>query len=204
MTSGYSALVIEESLADRLAAYFQEQADQPLGDAQLASGRALAPFSRAGITVADNLLAKAERALVAKDQERASRLITRAAALKYDEHERTAPAAYAASMMLFNALTEALERSSEGDSRWVEAALAVLSSTGGWGRSELRYSLRAIRQDYYLERGETRAIDAATAQVPPKEELRDVVLTAEELAAAVTSVLLTLQAYRAALEESGG
>lgn len=192
----------DDSLAQSLDAYLQERADQPFGDAELVSGQTLAPFSRAGLTAADNLLAKADRALADGDLERAGHFVDRAVALNYDEHERTAPAAFAASMMLFNAVTDSLESSGEGDSRWLVAALEALSSASGWGQSEMRHMLLVVRQDYVIEPGESRTIEDAVAEVPDRVELRDVTLTSRELADAVTSVLQILQAYRAALDSS--
>ena len=44
-------------------AHLRGGADQPFGDVELVSGQTLAPFSRAGLTAADNLLEKADRAL---------------------------------------------------------------------------------------------------------------------------------------------
>ena len=189
----------DDSVRQRLDSYFQEQADQPFGNVELVSGRTLAPFSRAGLTAAENLLTKAERALADGDLERATYLIGRATALNYDDHEETTPAAFAASVMLFGAVTDALERSSEGDSRWLRAAVTALSSATGWGQSELRRTLLVIRQDYAVEAEESRIIRDAVVDVPERAELRDVVLQPEELAEAVTSVLQILQTYRAAL-----
>ncbi|MGH3366207.1 MAG: hypothetical protein ACRDOY_03295 [Nocardioidaceae bacterium] len=180
-------------------AYFQEQADRPFGNVELMSGRALAPFSSAGLTAADNVMAKADRALAGGDLERAGHFIDRAAALNYDEHEKTAPAAFAASMMLFRAVTDALQRSREGDSRWLEAAVQALSSAGGWGQSEMRHLLLVVCQDYGVEPGERRTIEDAVFEVPERADLCDVMLSPAELAEAVTSVLQILQTYRAAL-----
>lgn len=189
-----------DSVAQRMNAYFQERSDQPFGDAELVSGQTLAPFSRAGLTAADNLLAKADRALANGDLERAGHFVDRAVALNFDEHEQTAPAAYAASMMLFNAVTDALERSPEGDSRWLEAAVQALSSAGSWGQSEMRHMLLVVRQDFVIEPRESRTIGRTVAEVPERAELRDVTLAPRDLAAAVTSVLQILQSYRAALD----
>lgn len=183
-------------------AYFEEQADQPFGNVELMSGRTLAPFSRAGLTAAENLLTKADRALTDGDPERAGHFIDRAAALNYDDHEKTAPAAFAASMMLFNAVTDALERSGEGDSRWLEAAGVALSSTTGWGQAQMRHTLAVVRQDYVVEPGESRVIEDAVVEVPERADLRDVTLLQAELAEAVTSMLQVLQTYRAALNAS--
>lgn len=193
-----------DSVAQRMNAYFQERSDQPFGDVELVSGQTRAPFSRAGLTAADNLLAKADRALADGDLERAGNFVDRAVTLNYDEHEQTAPAAYAASMMLFNAVTDALERSPEGDSRWLEAAVQALSSASGWGQSEMRHMLLVVHQDYVIEPRESRTIGKTVAEVPERAELRDVTLAPRELAEAVTSVLQMLRSYRAALDSAGG
>lgn len=189
--------------ASVLSEYLRKRADQPFGDVELVSGRTLAPFSRAVLTAADNLLAKADRALTDGDLQRAGHFIDRAAALNYDEHEQTAPAAYAAGMMLFTAVTDTLERSREGDSRWLDAAVEALSSCDGWGQSEMRHTLLVVRQDYIIEPSESRTIGVVVAQVPERAELRDATLAPKELAVAVTSVLQVLQTYRAALTTTG-
>jgi hypothetical protein len=116
--------------------------------------------------------------------------------LDYDRHEQTAPAAYAASMMLFSAVTDALERSAEGDSRWLDTAVEVTSSASGWGQSEMRHVLLVV--------SESRTIRDAVAKVAERAELRDATLTPGELGGAVTSVLQILKAYRAALESTTG
>ena len=71
-------------------AYFAERANQPFGDTELVSGQTRSRFSKGKQAAADNLLAKADRALAAGDQERVRLLVDRAAALAYDEHEETA------------------------------------------------------------------------------------------------------------------
>jgi hypothetical protein len=124
--------------------------------------------------------------------------------LDYDRHEQTAPAAYAASMMLFSAVTDALERSAEGDSRWLDTAVEVTSSASGWGQSEMRHVLLVVSQDYVIEERESRTIRDAVAKVAERAELRDATLTPGELGGAVTSVLQILKAYRAALESTTG
>lgn len=78
---------------DAVARYLREQADRPLGVAQLTSGRTLAPFSGALLDGAENLLLKALDALGAADDDRATALVRRAVALPFDEHEEVAPAA---------------------------------------------------------------------------------------------------------------
>ncbi len=191
------------SVASALDEYLRKAADQPFGNTDFVSGETLAPFSRSLLEAAKNLLTKADRALAEGDLERAARFIDRACALNYDEHEKTAPAAWSVGMMLFTAVTDALEESHEDDSRWLDAAVEALSSVDGWGGSEMRHTLRAALQDYFIEPSERQTIEAVVAQrmdqTPEGAELRDVRLPPEELAAAVTSVLRILHAYRAAL-----
>lgn len=189
----------EEPVASLLSEYFRQRNEHPFGEAEFVSGQTRAPFSRALLAAADNLLAKADRALTHGDPDRARHFINGAAALNYDAHEQTAPAAFAASMMLFIAVTDALERSGEGESRWLDAAVEALPSADRWGQSEMRHTLLTIRQDYILEPGERDTIGIAVAQVPERAELRDCPLPPRELAMAVTSVLEILQSYRAAL-----
>jgi hypothetical protein len=105
-------------------------------------------------------------------------------------------------MMLFDAVIDALELCPDGDPRWLDAAVAAVSSGGGWGRSEMRHVLLVVRQDYVIEAAESRRIRDVVAEVPEQAELRDVTLTPSELAAAVTSVLETLRVYRAVLDST--
>lgn len=153
---------------------------------------------------AENLLVKAARALASGDLERMDHFVGLAARLNYDPHEETDPAAYAVHMMLFDAVVDALEESEHGDARWLDAAVEVMGSVDGWGQSEMRHSLLTARQDYQVDRQEHRAIEAAVADVPERSELYDVRLPHDELKEAVVSVLVTLQAYRAALESRSG
>jgi hypothetical protein len=177
---------------------FPTRAEHPFGDLEYVSGRTRAPFSRALLAAADNLLAKADRALTNGDPDRARLFIDRAAALDYDAHEQAAPAAFAATMMVFTTVTDTLERSLEGDSRWLDAAVETLSSADGWGKSEMGHTLLAIRQDYVLDPGERDTIGIAVAKVPERAQLRDSTLPPKELAMAVTSALQTVQKYRTA------
>jgi hypothetical protein len=68
----------------------------------------------------------------------------------------------------------------------------------------MRHTLLVARQDYFIEPRESRIIVDTVAEVPERAELRDVTLTPRELAEAATSVLQILQAYRAALDSTGG
>ena len=105
-------------------------------------------------------------------------------------------------MLLFMFVTDTLEQTPEGDSSWLDAAVGAITAHDGWGRSEMRHTLLAIRQDYDLGRSERRTIDQVTAAVPERAELPDTRLGATDLAAAVTSVLQVLHTYRSVLDTS--
>jgi hypothetical protein len=183
-------------------AYLRQQADQPFGDAFLASGRNLAPYSQAGMAAAENLLTKADRALGRGELDRARHFVARAAALNYDDHEKTAPAARTVHMMLFNAVVDELEDADRGDSQWLEAAEAALAASDAWGRSELRHILHLVSGDYVIERKESRRIATMGADVPRGQGLPEAAPSPTDLADAVMSVLATLALYREALERS--
>lgn len=131
---------------------------------------------------------------------RAGHFIDSAAALNYDEHERTAPAAYAAGMMPSPLPPIHWSGAARGDSRWLDAAVDALSSCDGWGQLEMRHTLLVVRQDDIIEPRESRTIEVAVAQAPERVELRDATLASKELAMAVSSVL---QTYPAALTTTG-
>jgi len=168
---------------DAVARYLREQADRPLGDALLASGRTLAPFSQALGHGAENLLVKAIDALEAQDEDRATALVRRAVGLPFDEHEEVVPAAAAAHLMLFNLVTDVMEDSPDDDERWLDAALGILSDSDGPARLDVRDVLVAIAQDYDLTQNERRRLTAGIRGVEPKLRLSRIdfaVLTTSE------------------------
>lgn len=178
-------------------------ADRGLGDVELATGRALSPFSQASWTAADNLLTKAARSLAEGDDDRAARLVQRAVSLPYDILEDGAPAAVAVTMMVFSEVVDALEECAEDDERWLDAALDVIDSGGDVARSAMRGVLADIRQDFEISRSETRRIDAALRGIPPRTDLREQgQVPAEQLAGQVTETLRLVIAYAAALAQA--
>ncbi len=181
-----------------LEQHFAERAGPPFGNIESISGRTLQPFSIAGQRAAANLLAKARRALSEHDPDRARALVERAVRLPYDEHERAAPAAIAVHMELFCLVTDAAEQSAVGDSRWLDAAIAVLASADEPVQCDMRDVLTAIDQDYELPSPERSRIYSAIASVPARAELRDLRLTSTELSAHVLSILAACGRYRAA------
>ena len=186
---------------DAVARYLREQADRPLGDAQLASGRTLAPFSRALGLGAENLLVKAVDALEAQDDDRATALVRRAARLPFDEHEEVAPAAAAAHLLLFNLVTDVMEGSPDDDERWLDAALGVIDGPVQLARLDMRDVLTAIAQDYDLTRSERRRLLGGIRDVEPAPELIDLVdLTRDELAERVMAILGACRTYADAVD----
>lgn len=177
------------------------RADRPFDDVDSVSGRTLQPFSEASHARADNLLVKAARALARGDADRATRYVDRAVALPFDPHEQAMPAALSAHLQLFCRVCDALEMSAPGDSAWLQAALDVLSAADDLARFDLRDVLEVIDQDYPISRDERRRLRAASAGIPPRARLEDLVdLPADELRAHVVATVAAGNAYEAALE----
>jgi hypothetical protein len=176
--------------------------NRPFAAAEIRSGRTLQAFSFAGQQAAENLLAKAHRALDDNDRTQARMYVDRAVRLPFDEHEQVAPVAQVVHMELFCAVTDALEQAPAEDSRWLEAALNVLGAADEAGACDLRDVLVAIDHDYSLSAGEHRRIRAAIALVSERAELRDLELTPSELGDHVMSVLEACRAFETLLNNA--
>ncbi|UUZ58265.1 hypothetical protein [Nocardioides sp. B-3] len=191
---------MDDNVMRALQKVMAEQADRPFGDVESQSGRTLQPFSVASQQGATNLLSKASRALDDGDLNRAKAFIDRAVRLPYDHHELAAPAARAAHMELFCLVTDTLEECEPGDSRWLDAALVVLSTADDAAGFDLRDVLMAIDQDYELSSRERSRIRSAVAPIPKRAELRDLELSAAELGDQVMSILVACRAYRSRVD----
>ena len=191
---------MERDLERALAAWEAAQVNRGFGDVEFASGRSLQPFSAAGMAAADNLLAKAQRAVRDGDRERAARYIARAVELPFDDHEEAHPAAWQAHMALFTVVTDEVEEAAAGDYRWLDAAIQVLGSAGDRARRDLRDVLSTIDDDYQLEGKERRRLRQAIADVPAGPELNGLALPPEQLAVAVLEVVEACVAYEEALD----
>lgn len=198
--AGSLAPVGEDDIRDRLEDHLRERAARPFGDVEAVSGRALQPFSLAGQRAAENLLTKARRALDKHDKASAATFIDRAVQLPFDEHEQMAPAAFAMHMNLFRAVTDAAEQASPKDSRWLDAAMQVLSRTTVPAACDLRDVLLAIDQDYALSQTEHRRIQAAVAPIPDRAELHDLALTTAELREHIMAILQAHRDYQHTLQ----
>ena len=141
-----------DSDGDTTSTYLAKESDRGLGDIAFFRHRAISPFSRASSEAARNLLHKAQRALDDDDTERARAYVTRAVQLPFDEAEEVPPVAWAAHMLLFTAVTDALEESDEDDTAWLDAALEVLASAGTVGRSAMASVLSDVPGDFEVTR----------------------------------------------------
>lgn len=178
--------------------YFAEREDQPFGDVEAVSGQTLQPFSWASHQGARNLLDKAGKALAADDHARARSLVDRAVGLPYDRHEDTAPAAWAAQMKLFSLVTDAMEASDPEDSRWLDAAIEVLTHTKDPARYALRDVLNDLSDDYSMSAAEHARIREAISNIPERAELRDLGLGPADLGIHVMSIVEACNTYQAA------
>ena len=115
-----------------------------------------------------------------------------------------APAAWAAQMQLFNLVSDAAEAAGPADSRWLDAALEVLSDSDDRAACDVRDTLNVIDHDYSLTRDEHRRIRAAIASLPQRAELRDLAVSPSELADHLLSILEACRAYQAALQRLAG
>src|SRR6188472_171642 len=176
-----------------------QEANRGLGDIPLRATAALAPFSRAEMDAAKNLLDKALRALDDGDEARARRFVERAVALPYDEHEQVHPAAMTAQHQLFVAVTDALE---SGDDEWLDAVIDTFASAPEEARYCLRDVLSSVLQDYELSDGDQRRLRRLIREVPERAELPDLDLPPEQMATAVLEVLEGVIHFVDAYEES--
>jgi hypothetical protein len=190
---------VEPDFSEELARHFAKRADTPFGDLELASGRTLQSFGLAGQRAASNLLIKASRSLDNGEPDRARAYVDRAVRLPYDRHEQSHPVAWESHMALFCLITDELEASDEDDSRWLDAAVAVLAGADEAGRCTMRDVLVAIDHDYQLSRAERASLRSATEAIPDRPEMRDLDLAPAELGDCVLSVLAVCADYRDAL-----
>jgi hypothetical protein len=107
---------------------------------------------------ARNLLTKARRDFAAGRTERAGAYIDRALGLPYNDAVEASTAMWEAHMILFTAVSEALDASPEGESAWLDAAEAAVPQCGESAREDLLQTLRTLDHDYRLPASERRRI----------------------------------------------
>ena len=188
----------ENDIYESFQRFLKLEANRGLGDIPLRATAALSPFSQAQMDAATNLLNKALRALNDGDEAKARRLVERAVALPYDEHEDTHPAAMMAHQQLFGAVVDALEG---GNDEWIDAAAATMASAPEQARCCLRDVLRDVRQDYEVSDAEQKRLRGLVRDVPERADLRDLELEGGQLAKAVREVLEGVNQYLDAYDE---
>lgn len=193
-----SVAPVTDDLEERFARLMTERANAPFGDTDLVSGRIMQPFSRASHQAASNLLQKAIRAVQADDPDRGRRYVERAARLPFDRHEEQHPLAGEAHMMLYNLVIDELEDAAENDSGWLDAALEVLAASDHAVSCEVRDVLTVVDKEYNITARERSTLRAAVADVPPRAELRDLAVDADDLVEIVMSLIDARIAYVAA------
>jgi hypothetical protein len=107
---------------------------------------------------AENLLAKAARSIADGDEPRAVGYVERAVLLPFDEHEQIRPEWWAAHMLVFDTVVDALQASEPTDTAWLVAVEDVLDGLTGYGQVTLVDTLAAIVCDYDLPQQEIRRI----------------------------------------------
>lgn len=190
-----------DSYRDTTSTYLAKEADRGFGDIAFFKHRATSAFSRASSEAARNLLHKAQRALDDDDTERARAYVMRALQLPFDEAEELLPVAWEAHMLLFTAVTDALEESDEDDTAWLDAALDVLASAGTVGRSAMASVLSDVPSDFEVTRQEEKRLRRAIAGIPPETEPFDRGSSPDEKAEHVLEVVRTTNAYQDALDD---
>jgi hypothetical protein len=162
---------MEDEVEHAIRTYRQAERDRPLGGVLLTSHDLVASVSQGQQEAAENLLGKAVRAALADDVDRARRLVERAVALGRDEHEEIGAAWWAAEMLAFNAVSDALEESADGDSGWLDAAETVAAEVDPAGAAAWLGALATLGHPRGVEpvsHREARRCRAAAGEVTPE------------------------------------
>jgi len=188
---------------NRLIDLLSIDTDQPLDGVRHASDREMSVISSGLHEAAETLLTKALQAARSGDLSRAETYATRAARLDFDDHERVHPAWQQAQTFLFDSVVDALEDCEFGDSRWLDAALAVLPNCEEHGRAVLLQVLADVDQDWDVQRRESQRITAALVGRTPTLDREDTRSVPEvEQVRFILQVLDVVSAYRDALEST--
>lgn len=127
-----------------------------------ASNHVAAEVSQGLRARADTLVSKAYGKLCAGQHEQALQAVARAAALDFDEHEQCHPGYWAAHMMLFCAVTDALEEAASDDRSWLPRSLEVLDARGtgtpSGGARAMCDVLSIVAQEYDISAAEGKLI----------------------------------------------
>lgn len=173
--------------------------DGPFGDARLRSNRIQAGVSLGLQAAARNLLTKAVRAVAAGDEAQARGYVQRALRLPVDEHEEIHPSRLAALMLLFGAVTDAMEACPEDDTAWLDAAEQAMGTASDDARQVLLYTLWAIANDYQLQPHEARRIRTMVGDTEPPDWSRQEQPDPAIAVPAILDIVHTFATYQQAL-----
>ena len=107
------------------------------GELARQSGRILNELSHAQIAGAQNLLKKAIRELDSGEAKRAGQLIQRAALMPYDPREAGSPGVRAATLLVYEVISDQFEASDPADTTWLDVVLDVHPRLDPTGRAEV-------------------------------------------------------------------
>jgi len=142
----------------KLEEYLRADVDRPLGGLQVKSNLEFFDSNHAIEEAADNLLLKARRDLIAGNRARADAYIEKALRLPVNQLTEAPAAQSSVHMMLFMMISDAVESAEEGDTGWLDRALAVLDECEPLAALELQSVLKSVASDYRLEPVESQRI----------------------------------------------
>lgn len=174
--------------------------DRPRGldGARRASGRSHNAEFSAAMTGATNLLLKAADAIWRDDANRADGLIARACTLP-PQPDDGHPAVRAATQLIYDAVTDDVEDSTEGDNWWLEVALTALDSATGAGKISLASTMHEIPKVYFVS-AEAESVIRNSVPAAPQDPEFDLTpeSTPTELSPVVRQLMETFVAYGSA------
>ncbi len=189
----------KDAVADLLAGLEDDSLSTEL---QRQSGHLLNELSHAQVEAAENLLAKAARSLSAGDDQRAQRLIDRAAAMPYDPREESSPGIWGARMLIHTVIVDEFEYSDPDDLAWLDVVLAVHPHLDEIGQAHVASTVHGLvlQQAFYdVSVAEARHIQAAFGDAPLEADLDDgPETTLEQRRAIIGSLTAALAALNAA------
>lgn len=125
---------------------------------------------------ATNLLLRAMKHLATGDEAKAEPFIRRVAAMPWDELQEDSPGIRAATVLVYDEVSDELEESTSEDTVWLDVALQVLAEVDGYGKADLASVLHSfvLQGDFFdLSRSETRRIKQAVGGAPLEADLGD-------------------------------
>ena len=146
------------------------------GELARQSGRILNELSHAQIAGAQNLLMKAIRALASGEAERAGQLIQRAARMPYDPREAGSPGVRAATLLVYEVISDQFEASEPSDMTWLDVVLDVHPGLDPTGRAEVASVVHGfVLQEAFFDVSavEKRRIQEVFGDAPLEAELGD-------------------------------